>query len=55
VKSANSFVLNTEAMINLLTCLTPNGVACQDPMIRPDNAPICPIVESTSRYVFVTL
>ena len=53
--ATNSFVLNTGAMINLLTCLTPNGVACQDPTIRPDNAPICPIVESTSRYVFVTL
>ena len=23
--------------------------------MRPDNAPICPIIESTSRYVFVTL
>jgi hypothetical protein len=53
--ATNSFVLNTGAMINLLTCLTPNGVACEDPMIRPDNAPICPIIESTSRYVFVTL
>jgi DNA-binding beta-propeller fold protein YncE len=53
--ATNSFVLNTGAMINLLTCFTPNGVACQDPTIRPDNAPICPIVELTSRYVFVTL
>ena len=53
--AANSFVLNTGATINLLTCQTPNGVACQAPTIRPDNAPICPIVESTSRYVFVTL
>ena len=33
--ATNSFVLNTGAMINLLTCLTPNGVACEDPMIRP--------------------
>lgn len=53
--ATNSFVLNTGAMINLLTCLTPNGVACQDPTLRPDNAPICPIIETTSRYVFVTL
>lgn len=51
----NSFVLNTGAMINLFTCLTPNGIACQDATRRPDNAPICPIIESTSRYVFVTL
>jgi hypothetical protein len=53
--AANSFVLNGGATINLITCVTPNGVACQDPAIRPDNAPICPIIESTSRYVFVTL
>jgi hypothetical protein len=53
--ATNTFVLNTAAMINLATCITPNGVACQDALVRPDNAPICPIIESTSRYVFVTL
>ena len=37
-------------------CTTPNGVAVPgSPMLRPDNAPICPIIEATSRYVFVTL
>jgi DNA-binding beta-propeller fold protein YncE len=51
----NTYVLDTAAGINLATCSTPNGYACQDPTLRPDNAPICPIVESTSRYVFVTL
>ena len=53
--ATNTFVLNTAAMINLATCITPNGVACQDALVRPDNAPICPIIESSSRYVFVTL
>jgi len=53
--ATNSFVLNTQAVINLATCTTPNGIPCQDPDIRPDNAPICPIIEATSRYVFVTL
>lgn len=53
--ATNSFVLNTQALINLATCTTPNGVPCQDAVIRPDNAPICPIIEATSRYVFVTL
>ncbi|MEX2261069.1 MAG: hypothetical protein WD696_03920 [Bryobacteraceae bacterium] len=53
--ATNSFVLNTAAGINLATCLTPNGVACEAPAIRPDNAPICPVIESTSRYSFVTL
>lgn len=53
--ATNSFVLNTQAVIDLATCTTPNGDQCQDPAIRPDNAPICPIIEATSRYVFVTL
>ena len=53
--AANSFTLNTGAGINLLTCTTPNGLPCETPSLRPDNAPICPIIESTSRYVFVTL
>ena len=53
--ATNTFVLNTAAGINLATCTTPNGVACQLADVRPDNAPICPIIEATSRYVFVTL
>lgn len=53
--TTNTFVLNTQALINLATCTTPNGFPCQDVDIRPDNAPICPIIEATSRYVFVTL
>ena len=51
----NTFVLDVAAGINLATCVTPNGVACQDAALRPDNAPICPIIESTSRFSFVTL
>lgn len=53
--ATNSFVLNTQALIDLAACITPNGIPCQDVVIRPDNAPICPIIEATSRYVFVTL
>jgi DNA-binding beta-propeller fold protein YncE len=53
--ATNTFVLNPAAMIDLAGCVTPNGLPCQDAAIRPDNAPICPIIESTSRYVFVTL
>ena len=53
--STNSFVLNTSATVSLYTCTTPNGLACEAPGIRPDNAPICPIVDFSSRYVFVTL
>ncbi len=51
----NTFTLNAAAMINLATCTTPNGIACQQVGIRPDNAPICPIIDATSQYVFVTL
>lgn len=49
------FLLDTAAGIDLANCTTPNGVPCQAAGIRPDNAPICPIIESTSRYTFVTL
>lgn len=53
--ATNTFVHDAANGINLATCTTPNGAPCQDAMIRPDNAPICPITESTSRYTFVTL
>jgi hypothetical protein len=53
--ATHSFVLNTAAGIDLANCTTPNGFACQDAALRPDNAPICPIIDATSRYVFVTL
>lgn len=52
--STETFRLDTAAGINLATCTTPNGVPCQF-MNRPDNAPICPIIDSTSRLSFVTL
>jgi hypothetical protein len=53
--ATNTFVLNTAAGIDLANCTTPNGFSCQDTALRPDNAPICPIIDATSRYVFVTL
>lgn len=53
--ATNSFVLNGAAAINLATCTTPNGQPCEAPALRPDNAPICPIIDAGSRYVFVTL
>jgi DNA-binding beta-propeller fold protein YncE len=53
--ATNNFVLDTTAGINLATCATPNGLLCEDPVLRPDNAPICPVIDSTSRYSFVTL
>jgi len=53
--ATENFVLNSGAMINLAVCTTPNGIPCEQAGIRNDNAPICPVIESTSRYVYVTL
>ena len=53
--ATGTFVHDTAATLNLATCTTPNGLPCQAALLRPDNAPICPITESTSRYTFVTL
>ena len=53
--ATNTFTLDTAATINLATCTTPNGLPCQDAVLRPDNAPICPIIDSTSQYTFMTL
>lgn len=53
--ATNTFVLDTAAGINLATCTTPNGLPCESAALRPDNAPICPVIESGSRYSFVTL
>jgi DNA-binding beta-propeller fold protein YncE len=49
----NSFTL--DATLDLAAGTTPSGAPLQDPMLRPDNAPICPVIESTSRFTFVTL
>ena len=53
--ATNTFVHDIPATLNLATCTTPNGLPCQSATLRPDNAPICPITESTSRFTFVTL
>jgi hypothetical protein len=49
------FVLDPAATIDLANCVTPSGAPCQLAGVRPDNAPICPIVDSASARVFVTL
>ncbi len=58
--ATNTFTLDASATLNLATCTTPSGARCQDDGVtqsgvRPDNAPICPVVDSTSRLVFTTL
>jgi hypothetical protein len=51
----NTFTHNPAATLDLATCTTPSGRPCEDPVLRPINWPICPIVDSSSRYGFVTL
>jgi hypothetical protein len=51
----NSFNHNEAATLDLAACVTPSGAPCQSVDLRPDNAPICPIVDGASRNVFVTL
>lgn len=53
--ATNTFTLDNAATINLATCTTPTGASCQDVVLRPDNAPICPIVDSSSTLGFITL
>jgi DNA-binding beta-propeller fold protein YncE len=50
-----TFTLDPAATLNLATCVTPSGAPCEAPGLRPDNAPICPVSDSSSRFVFVTL
>jgi hypothetical protein len=52
--STDSYALDPAATVDLAACTTPSGAPCEGPA-RPDNAPICPVVDSTSRFTFVTL
>lgn len=52
---SNVFVHDTAATLDLATCTTPNGIPCEAPLVRPDNAPICPVIDTTSTLTFVTL
>jgi hypothetical protein len=53
--ATNSFTHNPTATLDLASCTTPSGKPCEAPSLRPDNAPICPIIDANSRYAFVTL
>ena len=54
-ENANDIAFDAAATLDLATCTTPSGAACQDPTTRPDNAPICPIFDRSGRRAFVTL
>ena len=53
--AANRFTLEDAATLNLATCTTPSGAPCERADVRPDNAPICAIIESGGALSFVTL
>jgi DNA-binding beta-propeller fold protein YncE len=53
--ATDTFTLEAAAALDLANCTTPAGAPCQVFSLRPDNAPICPIIDATSRFAFVTL
>jgi DNA-binding beta-propeller fold protein YncE len=53
--ATNTFSHDLAATLDLANCTTPNGLPCQSPGLRPDNAPICPIIESSSTFTFATI
>jgi DNA-binding beta-propeller fold protein YncE len=50
-----TFALDAAAELDLAAGTTPSGAPREDAVLRPDNAPICPIVSDDSRLTFVTL
>ena len=51
----DQFVQEPHATLNLATCTTPNSLPCQDPVLRPDNAPICPFVPEDGYPAYLSL
>ena len=51
----NTFTHNVAATLDLATCTTPAARRARPPDLRPDNAPICPVISSESDLAFVTL
>lgn len=52
---AGRFTHSAAATLDLATCTTPGGAACQSKEQRPDNAPICPVLSDAGDLAFVTL
>ncbi len=51
----NVFTQEPAATLDLAGCTTPNGFACQDATLRPDNAPICPYIPDSGFPAYVSL
>ncbi len=52
---SNTFTQDPMATLDLANCITPNGFPCQDPLLRPDNAPICPFVPPSGYPAYISL
>lgn len=52
--ATDTFTLDPIAL-DLAVGTTPAGASREDPMLRPDNAPICPMIDASSRFTFTTL
>jgi DNA-binding beta-propeller fold protein YncE len=53
--AASRYVHNAAATLDLAACKTPSGADCQLAAVRPDNAPICPVIRNAGDLAFVTL
>jgi hypothetical protein len=49
------FELEPQATLSLYEGTTPNGAPKQDPVLRPDNAPICPRTTEDGKVTFASL
>lgn len=56
-EGASDIVPDSAATLNLATCTTPNGVACETPgvALRPNNAVVGPMIDRHSTLTFLTL
>lgn len=53
--ATNTFAMDAAATLDLASCTTPNGVPCQLAGVRPDNAPICPLLDDAGDLSWVSL
>ena len=53
--TTNTFTLDAPATLDLANCTTPGGIPCEDAVLRPDNAPISPVITPSSDLALVTL
>lgn len=53
--ATNTFLLENDATLDLASGTTPSGAPREEATLRPDNAPIWPHIDSTSRFTFLTL